>query len=310
MKLGLILLSTVLLLACEPVLDEGGFSYDDTSKVYDVTKPTASMKATAPKCGDKICQESENKCTCPADCGTCAGIVSSNTEWACVQDECKIIKTPNICGNGICEDGEFPTCRDCPSCDDNDVCTIDTYSFKSQSCAHDRRTVCCGDKICSAGEESTCLADCSSRYDLSDYPIPFVKDGTFQAHLIVGSSGEFQSELIISAISIMNGLEYDDVKTTYSTDAKLDTEIGSITNRNVILVGSPCQNSYVKDLMPYTSECDEAIPSSGSLVRLFKTGSDTYAIAVMGKSGPDVRDAGRFLERYESKKLSGVEAYP
>ena len=101
---------------------------------------------------------------------------------------------------------------------------------------------------------------------------------------MVGSEGDFQSELIIAGISLMNGLDYTEVKPTYSTQAKLDSEFATIEYRNVILLGSPCQNKFVRELMPFNNDCDEVIPGSGSLIRLFKTGPDTYAMAVMGNA--------------------------
>ncbi|MFQ5620239.1 MAG: hypothetical protein ACE5FT_00175 [Candidatus Nanoarchaeia archaeon] len=306
MRLTIVLLGLILLLvACESVPEERLLVETD-SGLFDVSEPKAEPK---PFCGDGFCQDNENKCTCVEDCGVCEGNVSSTSHWQCVENECKVVKVANQCGNGICESGEFGTCSDdCPTCEDSNKCTNDRYDVDAQQCRHDKIEPCCGDGICHADETNTCLDDCGSTIDLSDFPKPFVKNDQFQSHLVVGSSGQFQPELIISAISIMNGLEFDSVRSTYSKEAKLDNEFASIDSRNVILVGGPCQNSFVKELMPYHNKCDEAIPSSGALIRLFKTGPDTFALAVMGRTGVDVRRAGKFLER--QKSMSGYEANP
>ena len=298
----------VILIACESVPEDKSL-YVRSAEQNDIYEPVA--KPSQPFCGDKFCQSNESRCSCPADCGQCAGKVSNMTEWACVVHECVIIKTPNVCGNGLCEANEQTTCKeDCPVCEDNNRCTQDAFDPKSSKCVFAPLTPCCGNDRCEANEESTCLADCAAPLSFANYPEPFIKDGIFQAHLIVGSSGENQPELIIASISLMNGLSYNKTLETYSTAAKLDREMASITARNVILIGSPCQNSFVKELMPYTKACDEAIPASGALIRLFKTGPDTYAIAVMGKTGQDVRRAGRYLEAYKQKALSGYELTP
>jgi len=308
MKLVLILMIvSLLVLACQPVPNK-----DWESGLYDSKEDmpaVISKRNTQPFCGDGACQANESKCGCPKDCGVCAGNVSSTTHWACVKDVCEITRIPGICGNTICEAGEYGVCdEDCVSCDDRDVCTKDSLDLKSQSCLHERVSPCCGDAICQASEELSCLADCGSSVDLGDYPEPFVANNRFQAHLVVGSKGDYQSELVIAGISIMNGLSYNETAPSYSTTGKLDTEIASIQDRNVILVGSPCQNEFVKELMPYMYVCDEALPPTGALIRLFKTGTKTYALAVMGKTGSDVRRAGRYLEM--RREMSGFEARP
>ncbi len=42
------------------------------------------------ECGNSLCETNagENKCTCPADCGICAGPVSPNMEQTCVRNSC------------------------------------------------------------------------------------------------------------------------------------------------------------------------------------------------------------------------------
>lgn len=46
-------------------------------------------------CGNMLCEENENKCTCPIDCGSCSGklLGSKDLEMFCIQNEC-IAKIP------------------------------------------------------------------------------------------------------------------------------------------------------------------------------------------------------------------------
>jgi len=43
---------------------------------------------TRPCCGNHICDDNENTCTCPADCGTCEKLVGQFIEYGCFEDEC------------------------------------------------------------------------------------------------------------------------------------------------------------------------------------------------------------------------------
>ena len=40
------------------------------------------------KCGDGECTEKETKCTCPQDCGECAGIADTCKEYYCSETQC------------------------------------------------------------------------------------------------------------------------------------------------------------------------------------------------------------------------------
>ncbi|GLI63667.1 hypothetical protein VaNZ11_006705 [Volvox africanus] len=76
-----------------------------------------------PACGDKMCNGVETCADCPGDCGACP-----------------------VCGDGVCSGGE--TCRSC---------------FKDCFKLLNGVKTCCGDKVCSPGDNetcSTCPLDC------------------------------------------------------------------------------------------------------------------------------------------------------
>ncbi len=60
-------------------------------------------------CGNSACEDGEDSCTCPSDCGKCSGEAKDRkcSEYYCsTQNICSIKKILNCCGNEVCEDGE------------------------------------------------------------------------------------------------------------------------------------------------------------------------------------------------------------
>lgn len=68
-------------------------------------------------CGNGVCDSDagENFCTCPADCGACAGTIPDMAcrEYGCVDGKCRPVIIRNCCGNAICEGKE--TYAECPA---------------------------------------------------------------------------------------------------------------------------------------------------------------------------------------------------
>lgn len=88
----------------------------DTTGVCDKYELQAS-------CGDTTCSPSENECTCPADCGTCAAKdVGVCKAGVCENNVCVAKLNPQCCGDAVCKDGE--TCGTCFQ----DCCMIGGFS--------------------------------------------------------------------------------------------------------------------------------------------------------------------------------------
>ena len=208
-----------------------------------------------------------------------------------------------ICGDGNCEEAELGTCdEDCPSCDDNDACTADSFDLATLSCKNVKASDCCGDGICAPGED--CDEDCPTRrLTLASYPYPFVHGDDLEADIVVGDEGT-QKE-ISAATAIALGLG----ETTYAT---LASDISTIKNTNIILIGNPCTNVFVAELMPYSNDCKEDYEAGEGRLALFVTGEsggkDTYALVVSGYSDDDTLRAAQILESYEKNmpKLKGA----
>jgi len=139
--------------------------------------------------------------------------------------------------------------------------------------------------------------------DLSDYPSPFIKEGKLNAYVIVGAKAT--SLEVVAATELLEGIPFTERTGDYYPDA-LDTDFNSISGKNAILVGNPCNNRFVEALMPYTSDCLEDFNSGEAIIKLFKTGTSTYALVVGGYSGADTRRAAQYLGDYESKSLGGI----
>ena len=80
-------------------------------------------------CGNDVCEDSENQCTCAADCGSCSGGVEGGLckEFYCdATNVCSTRLIPNCCGNQVCEGREnFGSCP--ADCDPTSV-NIDVLS--------------------------------------------------------------------------------------------------------------------------------------------------------------------------------------
>ncbi|MFH1448540.1 MAG: choice-of-anchor X domain-containing protein, partial [Candidatus Micrarchaeota archaeon] len=64
-------------------------------------------------CGNNICDEDEDECNCPQDCGPCSQQCEKCTYKRCMPDGCICVGISNCCGNRLCEFGEtFANCPD------------------------------------------------------------------------------------------------------------------------------------------------------------------------------------------------------
>ncbi|RME52850.1 hypothetical protein D6783_03485 [Candidatus Woesearchaeota archaeon] len=99
--------------------------------------------------------------SCPVHCADgnpCTkDVCNESTNFTCTH----ALQTPCL-GNGVCEQGEYPS-PDCPLCRDFNPCTSDTYNVFRQQCEHTPLTPCCGNHLCEEGEDaSSCKEDCTS----------------------------------------------------------------------------------------------------------------------------------------------------
>ncbi len=112
-------------------------------------------------CGNGYCEVGESEADCLKDCG--GGCPAScDDKNPCTRDFCGITTNYSCIHEGVISN-ECKTA--CPvTCDDGNPCTED---FCSQAtgfqCFHTPMLPCCGDHICSTGEELACFGDCPMR---------------------------------------------------------------------------------------------------------------------------------------------------
>lgn len=209
-----------------------------------------------------------------------------------------IVEEPElpVCGDGECEEIELETCEeDCPSCNDNNECTVDSFDLTTLSCKNVKIKGCCGDGICDPDEE--CAEDCPTRrLTLASYPYPFVHGDELEADIVVGDEGTTKEVTAATAIATGLGVE----STIFGV---MESDITTIRNTNVILIGNPCTNGFIAELIPYTNDCLEDYEEGEGRLSLFVTGEsggrDTYALVVSGYSADDVRRVADILGEYE-----------
>jgi hypothetical protein len=241
-----------------------------------VEEPVAKMECPA-SCDDK------NNCT-KDSCGTETGF------------KCTNVGIVPCCGNGVCEEGEN-SCVDCPACNDYDKCTKDYFDVKALKCANDIISPCCGNMACETGEScDNCLLDCNCGIDLSDYP------GFFKGkNVVIVVGAKAPASDVTAGIDVANGLG------SYTIETKLDSEISNLDGRNAIVIGTPCDNRFSAELIPYERDCLEYIEEGTAVIRIFSTGSGSYAVLVAGNPVSETRQAAGYLREDSSKKLEGVE---
>ncbi len=105
---------------CNPRCESNSDCSDGDSLTTDVCAGAGRCTATCENltsCGDGTCDDSESKCSCPSDCGTCSESISSIFEMTCIGNSCKQMLKAGVCGNDRCEtsSGEnYFTCnQDC-----------------------------------------------------------------------------------------------------------------------------------------------------------------------------------------------------
>ncbi|MBU0979468.1 MAG: hypothetical protein KJ709_01560 [Nanoarchaeota archaeon] len=271
MKTHLLILATILLIACSqqeagtttvvdddlpeiPKCPESCDDLDDCTRDH-CSDSTDYVCAHDPQacCGDGNCDDGENKCTCPTDCGNCNSTMQAGLGWIsfeCVDETCEMVR------------------HDASECDDDDSCTEDSFL---DGCVHEVIEPCCGNNECEAGEScNDCSLDCECAItkDLADFPGIFGSDPL----IVTGDQGVAADTLAATIIALAVGA---------SGDAVLASEVSSVMGRDMIVIGSPCVNKVAYKLTGRPSPCDSEVSNFYADIKLVQTGQDSVALLVM-----------------------------
>jgi hypothetical protein len=128
----------------------------------------------------------------------------------------------------------------------------------------------------------------------------FVDGERFNAFFVVGEAAPASDNLAMTDIAVV----FDELGFDFVDVTKLDIEIESPFDSNVISVGKPCQNSVSNALLGYPFDCDNGLlPGEG---RLTINDVNGYAqLVVDGHSWEDTRLAAKVLARYIEETTTG-----
>ena len=136
--------------------------------------------------------------------------------------------------------------------------------------------------------------------DLSNYPDMFVKDGTFNAVIVVGNQAS-ASDVIAQTNLILFFGGYTGKSLIGS--AKLSSEIESL-NQNIISIGSACNNPTSAEIMGNPKQCDIWVEPGKAMIILYGYKDYVYMV-IAGDSDKGTRDAVDFLINTKKGSLKG-----
>lgn len=136
--------------------------------------------------------------------------------------------------------------------------------------------------------------------DLSNYPDMFVKDGNFNAVIVVGDKAPASDAIAQSNLASFFVSHLGKSLIGYT---KLSSEIGSL-NRNIISIGSACHNNVSWMIMGYPTQCDRWLEPGKAIILLYGYKDYTYMV-ISGHSDKGTRDAVEFLINQKEGSLSG-----
>ena len=139
--------------------------------------------------------------------------------------------------------------------------------------------------------------------DLSEFPNMFIEDNKVNSVVIIGKSAK--AEDVLGAIDLVVMLQ-NEVGGEKLDIAKLDSEIGSLSGYNSIIVGGPCANGAAAKLLNYPSNCLDGFEVGKGYVRLFEWSNGNIAMLVAGTVAIDTRRVTHVLSNYEDYELTGT----
>jgi len=151
-------------------------------------------------------------------------------------------------------------------------------------------------------QSDTCNDSIVYDSDLSNYPCIFIKNNSLNATIVIGADSGNQEMLdSMDIISSLQSLGYQ------VGSISLDTSISNPTNKNMILIGNPCNNRIIASFMnlPYPS-CGSMmnISNNTGILFIYKNGNNNI-LFVGGYDTNDTRRASLVLAEYYYYPLHG-----
>ncbi len=160
----------------------------------------------------------------------------------------------------------------------------------------------CGDAICTYYETySSCAEDCEELEEttLFDYP-SFLGNGTY---IVVGddaSSTDVITAIVISTYLVTKNIEVETI---------LASEVEDFISTDLILIGSPCVNEAIAELLHYDADtCGDVITEQNNAVIKLLVFDTNEILIITGYDEEDTKYASAMLTD-ESYNLNGAEEW-
>lgn len=162
----------------------------------------------------------------------------------------------------------------------------------------------CGDAICTYYETfKSCPEDCQKLEDVTLYDYPnFLEDGSL---IIVGNDAP--STDVITATLIATYLVAEGI----STETKLAGEVSDYDSTDMILIGNPCDNTAIANLLHYSAKnCADVVKEQNNAVIKLIVQTDNEIIILTGHDIGDTKDASEMLtDTSHQYNLNGAEEW-
>ena len=140
--------------------------------------------------------------------------------------------------------------------------------------------------------------------DLKDFPVMFTKN-IKNNNVIVVIGKAAKAEDVLGAIDVVVMLQ-NEIGGKKLEIARLDSEIGSLSAYNSIVIGGPCSNAAAANLLNYPENCLEGFEVGKGYIKLYEWDNDNIAMLVAGTVALDTRRTTHVLANYNDYILSGT----
>lgn len=135
--------------------------------------------------------------------------------------------------------------------------------------------------------------------DFSEYPQQFITNGNFNGQIVVGGDNAPATDALAATEIAVTLQQYSSSRITAKTESEFDASV------NAILIGLPCQNSAIANILGTTS-CDIGLAEGTGYLKFVEKNGNIFLI-VTGKTAADTRRAARVLAKFDNFALTGNE---
>lgn len=137
-----------------------------------------------------------------------------------------------------------------------------------------------------------------SAVDLTDFPDIFRGQPLY---LLAGADGSAEDVVILSQLQIMI---YNDFEGKIVTKSLLDNELNNPLENNLIVVGNPCENKVMHEILSSEDDCEDFVKPGEAYLQIFERNNKVYLLLV-AYSDSGTRKLADLLLNYKATPLRG-----